>query len=199
MKIQTSLLITSAALLSTGCVHTYTATSISRTAMLNTNHSALIALAEDGRFEKIPYPGSGRKTTLAVSGAFSKQLVHSDITPETGSLASALESARSRKFDYLIVPTVVHWEDRATEWSGRPDRIEIELRTVDAASGETLALGTVQGKSRWFTFGGDVPEDLLQVPINAYVNWLFTPVGTELPIPHQVEEPARPRSPKDRP
>lgn len=78
------------------------------------------------------------------------------------------------------MPTVVHWEDRATEWSGRPDRIEIEVRTLEVQSGEMLALGSVKGKSKWAALGGDAPEDLLAVPLGIYVDWLFSPIGTPL-------------------
>jgi hypothetical protein len=176
------------AVLCSGCVHTYTARTISRTGPLSTNTAALVALPEDGRFEKIPYPGSGRKAALAVSKAFSKHLRSVDVTAQTDTLAKHLEQARAGKFDYLIVPTIIHWEDRATEWSGRSDRIEIEVRAVDVPSEKTLSLGSVTGKSKWATFGGDVPEDLLPVPLGVYVDWLFSPEGTSLPLPKAEPE-----------
>ena len=97
-------------------------------------------------------------------------------------------AARAGHFDYLIVPLVVHWEDRATEWSGRPDRIVIEVRAVDVPSEKTLSLGSVAGKSKWVTFGGDVPEDLLDLPLGVYVDWLFAPDGTPLPQPRAEPE-----------
>ena len=171
-----------------GCVHTYTAKSISRSGVLRTNATALVSLPEDGRFENIVYPGSGRKTALAVSKAFAKQLRTVDVTPQAGALSQHLEQARAGRFDYLIVPTVVHWEDRATEWSGRPDRIEIEIRAVDVPSEKTLSLGSVAGKSKWATFGGDVPEDLLDLPLGMYIDWLFAPDGTPLPQPRAEPE-----------
>jgi PBP1b-binding outer membrane lipoprotein LpoB len=40
-----------------GCVSTYTANPVSRVAPLRTNATVLVALPEDGRFEKIVYPG----------------------------------------------------------------------------------------------------------------------------------------------
>ena len=178
-----------AAALCGGCVHKYNLNSVSRTGVLRTNAVALIALPADGHFEQINYPDSGRKAALAVSAAFARHLQRVDTTPEVVPFAAQLEQARAAKSDYLIVPTVVHWEDRATEWSGRSDRIEIEIRTVDAPSGETLALGSVQGKSKWATFGGDVPEELLAAPLNAYAGWLFSPEGTPAPLPS--EEPRR--------
>ena len=172
-----------ASVLCSGCAHKYNLNSVSRAGVLRTNATALVALPEDGHFEEITYPGSGRKAALAVSAAFARHLQRVDIMPVTATLDVQLAKARAAKSDYLIVPTVVHWEDRATEWSGRSDRIEIEVRTLDAPSGDTLALGSVKGKSKWATFGGDVPEDLLAAPLNAYVGWLFSPEDTPAPLP----------------
>jgi len=186
------------ALLGAGCIHTYTAMSISRNGVLRTNATALVALAEDGRFEKIDYPGSGRKTALAVSEAFARHLRMVDVTAQTGSFSQHLEQARTGRFDYLVVPTVVHWEDRATEWSGRPDRIEIEIRAVDVPSTNTISLGSITGKGKWATFGGDVPEDLLALPLGVYVNWLFAPEGAPLPQPSVKVEHAPAKTGRDR-
>jgi len=163
-----------------GCVSTYTVKSISRSGPLRTNATALVTLPADGAFLRETYPGSGRTTALAVGRAFAKRLRTVDVTPEVATLPQYLEQARAGRFDYLVVPTLVHWENRATEWSGLPDRIEIEIRTVDVQSQKTLSLGSVTGKSRWMTFGGDAPEDLLASPIDGYVSWLFSPDGTPL-------------------
>jgi hypothetical protein len=184
MKIQ-AFAILAAGLLLTGCRHTYQLTPASRTTALRPEASALVALPEDGRFQDNLYAGSGRKTALAVNGAFAKHLRRVDITREIQPLAEQLSQARAGNFDYLIVPALVHWEDRATEWSGIPDRIEIELRTVDAASGETLALGSVKGQSKLMTLTGDAPEELLTAPLKAYVDWLFSPTNT--PPPNAVK------------
>lgn len=157
-----------------GCTSTYESTSAVRTiSKLKADASTYVALPEDGRFEKIPYPGSGRKTALVVCEAFSKHLIKAELAPEVLPYEQNLQRAKSGSFDYLIVPTILHWEDRATEWSGRLDRIQIEIRTVNVPTSETLAIESIKGKSKWATFGGDVPEDLLKVPINSYVDTLF--------------------------
>src|SRR5262249_2070374 len=156
-----------------GCAHHYNLHPIQHAEPLDTKASALVALPDDGKFEKITYPGSGRQTARAVAAAFAKHLARVDIMPALATSAEQLASARSGGFDYLVTPSITHWEDRATEWSGRPDRIEIELRTQRANTGETLNLGSVQGRSRWGTLGGDSPEDMLTEPITTYVDWLF--------------------------
>lgn len=41
---------------------------------------------------------------------------------------------------------------RATEWSGKPDRIEIQISIYDDRRNE-VATTVVSGKSKWVTFG----------------------------------------------
>ena len=68
---------------------------------------------------------------------------------------------------------ILQWEKRATEWSGRPDQIEIQLVIFDAVTKEVLANSSYSGKSKWLTFGGDHPQDLLPEPTSQYVTSLY--------------------------
>lgn len=74
---------------------------------------------------------------------------------------------------YLVVPIILHWEDRATEWSGKSDRLEIQLSVYDLETQEELASSVLTGKSKWSTMGGDHPQDLLPDPVNSYVESLY--------------------------
>jgi hypothetical protein len=80
---------------------------------------------------------------------------------------------QSTSVDYFVVPEILHWEDRNTEWSGKKDTLEIKLSVFDAADGTTLATTIISGKSKWATFGGDHPQDLLPEPVNRYVETLY--------------------------
>ena len=75
--------------------------------------------------------------------------------------------------DYFIEPIILHWEDRNTEWSGKPDRVHILIQIYDIATGESVSKYDFSGKSKWATFGGDHPQDLLVEPIEEYVENLF--------------------------
>jgi hypothetical protein len=44
---------------------------------------------------------------------------------------------------------------------------------VHDASGKEIASVVLSGKSRWATFGGDHPEDLLPEPVGQYVATLY--------------------------
>lgn len=70
-------------------------------------------------------------------------------------------------------PEILRWEERATEWSGKPDRIEINIVIFDVETGGSLENSSYSGKSKFFTFGGDHPQDLLDVPSGEYVRSLY--------------------------
>jgi hypothetical protein len=49
-----------------------------------------------------------------------------------------IETARDQGIPYVLLPDILHWEERATEWSGRRDRIEVRLDLIDASANDTL-------------------------------------------------------------
>lgn len=57
-------------------------------------------------------------------------------------------------FDHYIIPEILHWEDRATEWSGKPDKIEIKVTIHEGQDSKELTSAIISGKSKWATFGG---------------------------------------------
>jgi len=86
---------------------------------------------------------------------------------------AALNAAKKHGAAYLVVPTILEWEDRATEWSAIPDRASIKLSIIDTANSETIDSATIKGKSGLATFGGDHPQDLLPKPVGEYVKSLY--------------------------
>ena len=67
---------------------------------------------------------------------------------------------------YLIEPKILHWEDRATECSGKADRVKISLPLY--RSGSLVGSALVTADSSWWTFGGNHPEDRLDAPFESY-------------------------------
>ena len=135
--------------------------------------SIYISLPNDGRYGNINYPGSGITTSQVLLKNFSKYNNNIIVSNQYRPFSSALSQARIKGSEYLIYPTILEWEDRATEWSGKPDRISIKIQTVEANTGKTLNSTIIQGKSSWATLGGDHPQDLLQKPIEELVNNLY--------------------------
>jgi hypothetical protein len=73
----------------------------------------------------------------------------------------------------VLKPVILHWEERNTEWSGKPDRIEIQVLIYDTTTREVIASSRFSGKSKWATFGGDHPQELLPEPTNEFVDNLY--------------------------
>lgn len=167
------LLVTVVALFVTGCSSTY---KYSELAPIETNldsrKGVLISTPEDASYGSTQYRGSGRMTANAVRAAFSKNASKVDLTANCRG-DDCLDTIDVRKYGYYVKPIILQWEDRATEWSGRPDRIEIQLVIYDAATKRELANSSYTGTSKWATFGGDRPQDLLPEPTYQYVNGLY--------------------------
>jgi hypothetical protein len=134
---------------------------------------AFVSVPHDGQYGSITYQGTGQLTAQTVAGAFAKFLDKSETGLRVENLDEALAHARKLGADYLVVPVILHWEDRATEWSGRRDKIEVKISVLDVGTEHSLASGVVSGKSSWWTFGGDHPEDMLSQPVNEFVSGLF--------------------------
>ena len=89
-------------------------------------------------------------------------------------LADCLERAAAGGYGYYVEPQILHWEDRATEWSGISDKVEVRLSVYDAATRELIASQVIAGSSSFWTFGGDHPQDLLPEPITVFVGGLYS-------------------------
>lgn len=140
---------------------------------LGADATIYVAKPLDGAFETRLYPGSGAMTAVAIYSALSPYADGVRLAGAHASRESDLAAARAEDFAYLLSSTILHWEERATEWSGRPDRISVRLELVDVASGEVVDRATITGRSRWATFGGDHPQDLLSEPLDSYSRALF--------------------------
>jgi len=134
--------------------------------------SVLIATPADRWYGKIEYAGSGRMTALATQAAFARFSNNVSISADCKDLACLKKSA-SGPFDYYVIPEILHWEDRATEWSRLPDKIEVKIMVYDGGTGKELASTLISGESKLGTFGGDHPQDLLPEPLNNYVESLY--------------------------
>ena len=90
----------------------------------------------DGRFESKVYEGTGQivasRIVYALRADYADLLV---LNP--GSESDAKVDCGERGGRYLVVPAILHWEERATGWSGLPDHIEIQVSLRDLTSGTT--------------------------------------------------------------
>ena len=159
--------------IASGCASTYEQTPLKApTQQLQSGKSIVIATPKNGFYESIDYPASGRTTALAVHSAFARYASNVEVSTECSDLDCLIVN-QSTTVGYFVVPEILHWEDRNTEWSGIKDKLEIKLAVYDARDGTELSNTIISGKSKWVTFGGDHPQDLLPEPLNKYVESLY--------------------------
>jgi hypothetical protein len=153
------------------CTSTYTRQTVTTAQVkLASSGSVLVGVPQDGSYGATSYPGSGTATAEAVRAAFSRYSNNVQLANGCGQVSCLVTSATP--YTYYVLPQILRWEDRATEWSGKKDKIEIKI-TVYGQSGKTIASQIIDGKSKWATFGGDHPQDLLPKAVNGYVQSLY--------------------------
>ena len=160
-------------ILATGCTASYKHSELKPiTASLDGSQGVLISTPPNGWYENTQYRNSGKMTVNAVRAAFSKYASIVDVT-DSCHKDDCLAGIDAKRYGYYVKPAILHWEERATEWSGKTDRIEIQIVVFDAETQGELTNATYTGKSKWATFGGDHPQDLLIDPTNQYVETLY--------------------------
>jgi hypothetical protein len=159
-----------------GCHSTYNQTFANPRpdiAPLRASTRVYISMPEDAIDKKDPVPASGRRTTIALEGAFKRQTrgVYTAKLPET--MSEALTRARERECEFLAFPTILKWQDRPTEWTGVRDKLQLKVDLILVATGDIVRSTTIEGKSKFMTDGEDEPQNLLADPVDKFVRSLF--------------------------
>ena len=145
----------------------------SPSAKLDKQKSVMIIVPENGFYEGKEYENSGKITALSTRAAFAKFTNNSVVSRNCKDLVCIQNQSPSLAFDYYVVPEILHWEDRATEWSGILDKLEIKISIYEGKEWREVATSIISGKSKWMTLGGDHPQDLIPVPMNKYIESLY--------------------------
>lgn len=132
-----------------------------------------VSVPADGAYGAQVYEGSGAMTADAIvaAGTTRFERVERGTAPE--SPEEALQRAAQAGCRYCLHPTILLWEDRATEWSGRQDNVQLKLVLTEVEGQKLLDEVVLHGKSKWASFGGDHPQDLLPGAIEEYMAGVF--------------------------
>lgn len=168
---KTNTLVLCCALLS-GCTATYKQYTLTEPGVkLIKGKSVVIAIPDNGFYEDEEYKASGKMTAFAVRAAFARFSNSATVVPDCKDVV-CLNSTHPESF-YLVIPEILHWEDRATEWSGISDKIEVKVSVYERQNLKGVSSIVISGKSKWASFGGDHPQDLLPDPLSSYVESLY--------------------------
>lgn len=165
-----------AGLATPGCMATYQARRVAggagTTSKLESGAGIAVRVPANGRYEHKVYGGSGQATAQALVTAFARHAERVD-SINARDCDDAQQKAAAKNYEYLISPTILHWEDRATEWSGIRDKIEVRVQLRDARSGSVVDAVIIAGQSKFASFGGDHPQELLAKPFDRYATSLY--------------------------
>ncbi|MFN2048460.1 DUF4823 domain-containing protein [Pantoea agglomerans] len=171
-KIMKGTALSLAAIMLAGCSAKYNQIDVKQTTeLLDRKGSVLIAMPKDGFYDTTVYRSSGQETASAIQAAFTRHSDNVSISQQCSDIQCLKNN--SNDYTYLVVPQILHWEDRATEWSMKPDKIEIKLAIYKSSDLSLLSSSVINGSSKIATWGGDHPQDLLSVPINSYISSLY--------------------------
>lgn len=158
-----------------GCAdsHHLSISSSDNSARIGPSDSVYVAQSENGQYGAKQYPGSGAMVSQIIHASLADKMEKITVSSKHSDYPDALAFAAREKYDFLIYPTILHWEDRATEWSAKPDKIQVKISVTRVLDKKVIRSGVIEGKSGLATFGGDKPQDLLPEPIDEYFHALF--------------------------
>jgi Domain of unknown function (DUF4823) len=144
----------------------------SANAKLQRSNPVLIATPENGSYEEEKYPESGAQTAAVIKAAFARFAGTVEISPKCRTVECLHTEAKDR-FTYYVVPEILHWEDRNTERSAKPDRVVIKITVFNAANLAEVDSLKIEQSAAWAILGGMHPELLLPQPAHQHVARLY--------------------------
>ncbi len=140
---------------------------------LASENRIFVSIPSNGRYGNTTYQGSGANVSQMIMLSFSKYSPNIEIGNNFQTREQAHAYSKKYNYDILILPTILEWEDRATEWSGIPDKVSIKIAIIHVGSGKTMGSAIIKGKSGLGTLGGDHPQDLLPEPLDEYAGSMY--------------------------
>jgi hypothetical protein len=129
-----------------------------------------VTTAVDGKYGDETYTGSGKELSGRVLTILRDSRLGGSILVSASDEAEGIRQCGDKGFDYMLEPRVLHWEDRATQWSGLRDRISVDLALSRVSPYEVVRRGTFSANNSWFTLVNNPPEDLLDEDFASFVH-----------------------------
>ena len=139
---------------------------------LISNKKIAISVSQDGYYGDDVYKGSGLEVSNAIKEELNKYSHKTLILRKKQSL-NDFSITELSEYDYIIIPQILHWEDRATAWSGKPDKIEVYIDIYNSQK-QLLKSGSFYGESAKSTLLSNDPSVLIQKPIKIFFETVFS-------------------------
>lgn len=139
---------------------------------LSTDGQVSIQIPINARFEDTIYNESGENTAAAFKTALEKHAKSVKLLAVC-QLNNCLENAKNAGSKYLMILDLVYWEDRATNWSNKADRLTIKVSTYDVSSGALLTASYLHSNTSLGAPSGGHVEDFLPSLASQYASSLY--------------------------
>lgn len=141
---------------------------------LNPGKGILVSVPNDAAYQGKPYPGSGQEVAKRTAAAFAK--FDHDVVVADAALhgqQQLLAAARSIGAGYLWQPMIVHWEQRATAWTGIPSQVDVSLTVVDVETGREIRATVLEGRSDIRNMEQKTVEEMYSAALEQYAAGLY--------------------------
>jgi hypothetical protein len=126
----------------------------------------------DGSYGGTQYAGSGRIVAKRVLETVREEFPLAQLFAD-GEEGAAARLAADQGVALIVSPTILHWEDRATAWSGFRDKVRIEVRLLSVEPPGLISDVTFESRNNSITLLDRRPEDLLDDDFDEAVLSLF--------------------------
>jgi hypothetical protein len=136
-----------------GCASAEVITKTKTIQKLDNTETVFLNLPKDATFETTNYKRSGNIYDNALAKYLNMQSVNVIVADavEKDVEKSKIE-AQNAGARYLFFSTLLHWEDRATNWTLRLDRIIVNVKVFDIATNQLVYSGNLEANNMWFAF-----------------------------------------------
>jgi hypothetical protein len=126
----------------------------------------VIAIALDGASGNEQQQGSSLSVAQMIEGELARMIESIRIVP----IDPFKDTPEGDSWDVAIVPRIVHWEQRATEWSGVPSKASIRLSVYRKSSPNPVDVRLFETSSGTFAMSRPDLTSMLQEPVSRYLN-----------------------------
>lgn len=155
----------------TSCSSTFQLIQSNKTSIkMELDRDILVTTCKNGFFEDTEYTDSGIKTTKAVENKLRRYANTVTVISETS--FSKIDKQQLLTCNYVIIPELYLWEDRATSWSGKPDKMMLGLTVYDN-TGTKLNHIEIKGESTSMTLDDNDPIELVNEALDMYIRTIF--------------------------
>lgn len=112
-------------------------TSKASEAVLDSSSYFYVSMPKNGSYGNKVYNNSANQVSTIIEKYLYLHTNNILVGEEYLSLDDLVKKLRKKKVNYLIRPTILHWEDRSTEWSARPDKVSLKIVISEVISEKT--------------------------------------------------------------